>query len=71
MQPVHRYIMLAGRLRVCFEKTLKGKQFGGFFLSLLLLVLFLHSFCVSYYHVLEMFRFFPIVFVLFAYLFFI
>lgn len=36
MQPVHRYIMLAGRLRVCFEKTLKGKQFGVFFFIIII-----------------------------------
>lgn len=45
--PMYRYIMLAGRLCICFEKTLKGKPFGEFFLPLLLFVLILHSFCVS------------------------
>lgn len=45
--PMYRYIMLTGRLSICFEKTLKGKPFGEFFLSLLLFVLILHSFCVS------------------------
>lgn len=36
MQPVHRYIMLAGRLSVCFKKTLKGKQFGVFFFIIII-----------------------------------